>query len=153
MNVAIVGCGKVSRGHIKAWQDRDDAQIVLLVDVSRENAEQTREMTGLDESIPIAEDYREALARDGVDIVDICTPSHRHAKEIADALQAGKHIVTEKPTGYNLEECRFLRYWRGLCPEPKVAVAYSLRYYPVNMEVKRLLDEGALGDVFAGQFT
>ncbi len=149
MRVAIIGCGKVSRGHIRAWQARGDARIVLLVDISPAIAEQRRAEMGLPPDTAIAEDYGEALARPDVDLVDICTPSHCHARQIAEALQAGKHIVTEKPTGYTLEECRFLRYWRWKCPEPKVAVAYSLRYYPVNSEVKRLLAEGALGQVFA----
>jgi predicted dehydrogenase len=152
LKVAIIGCGKVSRGHIKAWRDREDAEIVMLVDAARSNAEETREATDLSADTPISEDYHEALASDEVGLVDICTPSYCHAQEVADALAAGKHIVTEKPTGYNLEECRFLRYWRWKCPEPKVAVAYSLRYYPVNIEVKRLLGEGAIGEVFAGQF-
>jgi len=153
VKVAVIGCGNVSRGHIKAWQERDDAEIVMLVDVARDVAETTRDETELPKNIVISEDYREGLASENVQLVDICTPSHRHAQEIADALEAGKHIVTEKPTGYNLEECRFLRFWRWKCPEPKVAVAYSLRYYPVSIEVRRLLDEGAIGDLFAGQFT
>ncbi|HUS79622.1 MAG TPA: Gfo/Idh/MocA family oxidoreductase, partial [Armatimonadota bacterium] len=141
-----------SRGHIKAWLDHPGAEVVMLVDVAPEQARKARDELGLPADIPIAEDYRDALAREDVDIVDICTPSHAHAQEIADALVAGKHIVTEKPTGYDLEECRRLRYYRYTYPEPKVAVAYSLRYYPVNVEVKRLLGEGAIGEVFAGHF-
>ncbi len=61
MRVAIIGCGKVSSGHIKAWQDRDDAEIVMLVDASRENAEETREAAELSADIPFSEDYLDAL--------------------------------------------------------------------------------------------
>ncbi|MGD9495404.1 MAG: Gfo/Idh/MocA family protein [Armatimonadota bacterium] len=153
MKVAIIGCGKVARGHIRAWQGHPEAEIAMLVDVAEELAYETREECEMDPQLPISTDYREALARADIDIVDICTPSHLHAEQIIAALQAGKHIVTEKPTGYTLEECRLLRYHRMCHPEPKVAVAYSLRYYPVNVAAHRLVSEGAIGEVFAGQFT
>lgn len=150
--IAIVGCGNVSQGHIQAWRERADVQIVLLVDPATELAEERREQQQLDPATPIVADYRDALMAAEVDIVDICSPSDCHAEQIAAALEAGKHIVTEKPTGYNLEECRMLRYYRRRFPEPKVAVAYSLRYYPVNMEIKRLLTAGAIGRIISAQF-
>lgn len=153
MKVAIIGSGKVSRGHIRAWQAHPETEVAMLVDVEPSLAEETREQLELPADTLTSTRYEDALERDDIDIVDICTPSHLHTEQIIAALQAGKHIVTEKPTGYTLEECRLLRYWRMRCPEPKVAVAYSLRYYPVNVEVRRLVAEGAIGEVFAGQFT
>lgn len=153
MNVAIIGCGKVSRGHIKAWLDRDDAQVTMLVDVAEDLACEARDELELPADIEISTRYEDALASDEIDILDICTPSHLHTEQIIAALQAGKHMVVEKPTGYTLEECRLLRYVRMQHPEPKVAVAYSLRYYPVNVEAKRLLTEGAIGEIISGQFT
>ncbi|MGM0494517.1 MAG: Gfo/Idh/MocA family protein [Armatimonadota bacterium] len=153
MDVAIIGCGKVSRGHIKAWLDRDDAQVTMLVDISEDLACETRNELELPADIAISTRYEDALESDAIDILDICTPSHLHTDQIIAALEAGKHMVVEKPTGYTLEECRRLRYARMQHPEPKVAVAYSLRYYPVNVEVKGLLVEGAIGEIIAGQFT
>ncbi|NLO04427.1 MAG: Gfo/Idh/MocA family oxidoreductase [candidate division WS1 bacterium] len=153
MNVALIGCGKVSLGHAKAWLERDDAKITMLVDVAEDLACAAREDHDLPEDITISTRYEDALESDEIDILDICTPSHLHTEQIIAALQAGKHMVVEKPTGYSLEECRLLRYMRMKYPDPKVAVAYSLRYYPVNVEVKRLLMEGAIGEIISGQFT
>jgi predicted dehydrogenase len=153
MKVAIIGCGNVSTGHIAAWKDCTEASVALLVDVDPALARETRDKMGLDPGIPIATDYGAALTNDEIALVDICTPSHLHAEQIAAALQAGKHVVTEKPTGYDLEECRRLRHSRARYPEPKVAVAYSLRYYPLNIEVKRLIDAGTIGRPVSGQFT
>ncbi|MGC9318654.1 MAG: Gfo/Idh/MocA family protein [Armatimonadota bacterium] len=153
MKVAIIGCGNVSRGHIRAWQRHPQTEVGMLCDLSEELAAERREELELPEATPISTRFQDALERDDIDIVDICTPSHLHTRQIIAALQAGKHIVTEKPTGYTLEECRELRYHRLQHPEPKVAVAYSLRYYPVNVEVRRLVDAGAIGEIFAGQFT
>lgn len=153
MKVAIIGCGNVSRGHIRAWQRHPQTEVGMLCDLSQELAAERREELELPEATPISTRFEDTLERGDIDIVDICTPSHLHTRQIIAALQAGKHIVTEKPTGYTLEECRLLRYHRMLHPGPKVAVAYSLRYYPVNVAVKRLVDGGAIGEVIAGQFT
>jgi len=153
MKVAIVGCGNVAHGHIRAWQEASEAEISLLVDVEPGLARSTREEMGLDETIPVLERYEDALQSADIDIVDICTPSYLHAEQIIAALAAGKHIVVEKPTGYNLEECRKLKFYRLKYPGPKVAVAYSLRYYPVNMGVKRLIDEGRIGEPISAQLT
>ena len=125
----------------------------MLVDVEPSLARSTREEMGLAESTPISQRYEEALESQEIEVVDICTPSHLHADQIIAGLAAGKHIVTEKPTGYSLEECRKLSFHRVKYPEPKVAVAYSLRYYPVNMAVRKLVDEGRIGEPISGQFT
>jgi len=153
MKVAIIGCGNVARGHIRAWQDSSDAEVAMLVDVEVSLARNTQAEMDLDEAIPISEDYEDALRSEEIDIVDICTPSHLHTPQIIEALTASKHIVVEKPTGYDLEECRRLKFYRQKYPDPKVAVAYSLRYYPLNIEVKRLIDAGRIGDLISGQFT
>ena len=110
VRVAVVGCGNVSSGHIRAWRGEEDrAEIVALVDVVEEFAEARRTEFKLD-GADVRADYAAVLARDDVDVVDVCTPSHLHAEQIEAAMAAGKHIVTEKPTGYNPEECRRLRW-------------------------------------------
>ncbi|MBM4082773.1 MAG: Gfo/Idh/MocA family oxidoreductase, partial [Planctomycetes bacterium] len=127
LRVAVVGCGNVSGGHIRAWRDEAGrAEIVALVDVAQEFAEKRKAEFGLEASA-IHTDIQQALSRGDVDVVDICTPSHLHAEQIAAALEAGKHVITEKPTGYTLEECRRLRWHAARRPDLKVAVAYSLR--------------------------
>lgn len=153
MKVAIIGCGAVATGHIKAWEDSSEAEVVMLVDVDVSLARSTRVEMELDETVAISENYEDALESEAIDIVDICTPSHLHTSQIIEALTASKHMVVEKPTGYNLEECRKLKFYRKKYPEPKIAVAYSLRYYPLNIEVKKLLDAGRIGDLICGQFT
>lgn len=153
LGVAVVGCGNVSSGHIRAWGGEDArAGIVALVDAVEEFARERKEEFSLTGST-VSTSYEDVLARDDVDIIDICTPSDQHAEQVAAALEAGKHVVTEKPTGCTLEECRKLRWYARRFPESKVAVAYSLRYYPLNIRVKELIDEGAIGRVLFGEFS
>ena len=153
LGVAVIGCGNVSFGHIGAWRDEGArAQVVALVDTVEEFAAGRRTEFELDAS-SVGTSFGDVLARDDVDIVDICTPSHLHADQLAAALDAGKHVVTEKPTGYTPEECRWLRWVAERHPGGKVAVAYSLRYYPLNIRVRQLLHEGAIGRVLFGEFS
>jgi len=147
VRVAVVGCGNVSGGHIRAWRGEEDrAEIVALIDVEEDFARGRKEEFELADA-EVLTDYDAVLARDDVDVIDICTPSHLHAEQIAAAMEAGKHIITEKPTGYNPEECRKLRWHARRHPELKIGVAYSLRYYPLNMRVRELIQEGAIGRV------
>ena len=147
IRIAVIGCGNVSRGHIRAWLNEGErARIAALVDIAPQFAQTYKEQFDLGEA-DIYTDYRDALARDDVDVVDICTPSHLHAEHITAAMAAGKHVMTEKPTGYNLEECRQLRWYAQKYPELKVGVGYSLRYYPLNIRVRELINSGVIGQV------
>lgn len=149
LRVAIVGCGRVSRGHVRGLvREGDRARIVALVDVEPSFAEERREQFGL-AGARIYTDYRDVLARDDVDAVDLCTPSHMHTEQIIAALEAGKHVLTEKPAGYTLEECRRLRWYAQRHPHLHVAVGYSLRYYPLNIRVRQLLREGVIGRILS----
>jgi predicted dehydrogenase len=137
----------VSRGHIRAWLNESErAQIVALVDVAPQFAQDYKKQFDL-RAAEIYTDYGDVLARKDVDVVDICTPSHLHAEQIMAAMAAGKHVMTEKPTGYNLEECRQLRWYAQKYPDLKVGVAYSLRYYPLNIRVREIIASGAIGRI------
>src|SRR5687767_14514774 len=100
LRVAVVGCGNVSRGHVRGWRGEPErARIVALVDVEPRQAQARRDQAEL-RDVAILTDYRDALARDDVDAVDLCTPGHLHTEMIIASLEAGKHVLTEKPTGY-----------------------------------------------------
>jgi predicted dehydrogenase len=145
----VVGCGNVSRGHIRGWLGEPErAQVVALVDSAPAQAEARKAQFELHDAAVLT-DFRDALARGDVDAVDLCTPGHLHTEMIVAALEAGKHVLTEKPTGYTLEECRRLRWFARRYAHLKVAVGYSLRYYPLNVKVKQLLGEGVVGDVLS----
>jgi len=153
LKVAIIGCGRVAHGHIRAWQANAKAEVAMLVDLEMSQVRKIMNDLELEEDTLTSRNYEDALKREDIDIVDICTPSHLHTTQIIDALTAKKHIVTEKPTGYNLEECRKLKYYLHKYPASKVAVAYSLRYYPLNLKVKEFMQEGRIGEPLYGQFT
>lgn len=153
LRIAVIGCGNVSQGHIRGWLgERARAEIVALVDATTAQAERRKAQFELGEAA-VLPDLAAALGRSDVDAVDICTPGHLHTEMIVAALEAGKHVLTEKPTGYTLEECRRLRWYARSYAQLRVAVGYSLRYYPLNIRVRQLLQEGVVGNILSVEAT
>ena len=153
IRIAVIGCGRVAQQHVRAWgRYPGDVQIVALVDRVRQKPVETRATHKLHEA-RVLTDYHELLDRDDIHAVDLCTYSDLHDDIIIDCMEHGKHIATEKPVGYSLENCRKLRYYVQHYPEVKVQVAYSLRYYPVNIKVKQLIADGAIGEVLHAEVT
>jgi len=147
LRIAVVGCGNVSQGHIRGWLGQPErADVVALVDIVREKAEERREQFKLSD-VDVYTDWHEVMLREDVDVINICTQGHLHTELIIAALEAGKHVMTEKPTGWDLEECRKLRWYAKRYHHLKVGVGYSLRYYPLNIEVRELIRSGAIGRI------
>ena len=103
MRFAIIGCGVIGTTHaetIAALAPR--ASLAVVVDTVPERAEALAAKHGVDASTSVAE----ALARPDVDAVTICTPSGQHADGAVSALDAGKHVIIEKPLDVNLDAAR-----------------------------------------------
>ncbi len=102
LKVMIVGCGGIAPAHIEGYLCfGDKAQVVALVDNSLERAGGLIEKYQLQATA--ATDYLPLLS--GVDVVSVCTPPALHAQIACDALDAGCHVLLEKPMAPSLEEC------------------------------------------------
>ncbi|KPJ57713.1 MAG: hypothetical protein AMS15_09720, partial [Planctomycetes bacterium DG_23] len=82
LQVAIIGCGGVAHGHIRAWKANPKAELAMLVDLAMSQVRKIIDDMELDETIPASRNYEDALKREDIDIVDICTPSHLHTTQI-----------------------------------------------------------------------
>ncbi len=89
-------------------------------------------------------DFRKVTECPDVDLVHICTPNHLHVEQLLSAMNAGKHILCDKPLTATLEEARqverALPGYRGAGQ-----MALHLRFFPATMRAKQLVDEGFLG--------
>src|SRR5579871_4998598 len=101
LRCAIVGCGWVAPAHAAALSLTPGAKLVATCDHHRASAQRLGERFGADAT----DNYAELLSRDDVDIVCICLPQHLHYSATVDALQAGKHVLCEKPMAMTLQEC------------------------------------------------
>src|SRR5262249_40883668 len=87
----------------------------------------------------------ELLADPEVTAVYVATEHHRHCEDVVAAAEAGKHVLCEKPMANSIPECRRMI---EACRASGVAlqIAYYRRYYPKMLQMKELLDSGAIGE-------
>ncbi|MFJ7974513.1 Gfo/Idh/MocA family protein [Peribacillus sp. NPDC096379] len=92
-------------------------------------------------------DWRELIARDDIDLIDIVTPNNNHAEIAIAAAEAGKHVFCEKPLAMTLEESK--RMLEAVEKNNVMhMVNYNYRFSPAVQYAKKLIDEGRIGKIF-----
>jgi predicted dehydrogenase len=137
-NAAIVGTGFMGRVHVDALR-RLGVHVVGVVGSSRERAAKAR-------LAPAFDSFEAMLADRRVDVVHITTPNHLHHAQAKAALEAGKHVVCEKPLAMSSDESADLletAQRSGLVH----AVNHNLRFYPLVQHLQAVATGGGLGDV------
>lgn len=153
LGVALIGYSFMGRAHSNAWRNVSAfypavppvrQQVVVGRDAVR--VKQAALQHGWAES---ATDWRAVLQRDDIAIVDICTPGHLHAPVAIAALEAGKHVLIEKPLANTLPEAQDIvaaaadARRRGV----HAMVGFNYRRVPALALARRLLREGRIGRV------
>jgi UDP-N-acetyl-2-amino-2-deoxyglucuronate dehydrogenase len=101
MRYAVIGINGQGRQHLRALKETPEAELVAVCDVNEEAAQARSEEYG----VPYFTSYEDVLKRDDVDAVTLPLPHFLHAPLAIAALQAGKHVVTEKPMAVSVGEC------------------------------------------------
>ena len=96
MKYALIGCGRISVNHIAAAQ-ANKLDIVAISDILPEKMDEKRAKFDLDGNTKGYADYKEMLAKEKPELVAICTESGEHARIALDCIDAGCHVIIEKP--------------------------------------------------------
>jgi predicted dehydrogenase len=143
----VIGAGAVARlRHIPAFQEaarRGTAELVALCDPVARALDAAGDEAGIGARY---RDYQDVLARDDIDLVTIATPNSLHEPIAIAALQAGKHVLCEKPLALTLDGARRMAAAAqdsGLVN----SVNYRYRWVPSARYLKELLEGGEVGDV------
>ncbi len=141
---AIVGCGSISKTHLKALAGVPQACLTAACDLSLERAQATVGDQGRAYT-----DYQQMLQDKEVDAVLILTASGMHADMGIQAARAGKHVVVEKPIDISVEKARALI---RACDENgvKLSCIFQHRFDTDTLALKKVIDEGKLGRLDAG---
>lgn len=145
IRVGIIGCGMITqRSHAPSYSAIPNVSITALCDVLPERMEKVR-----DEHAPDAAlftDYHELLQSGLVDAVSVATPVYLHCPMTVAALQAGCHVLCEKPMGMSqVETAQMVSAAKSA--GKVLQINLSRRYDPFYQTVARLLAEGAIGEV------
>src|SRR2546426_1924824 len=142
VGVGVVGVGTIGRFHLEAAR-RAGAEVVAVAASRPERASALAAELG----VRATADYRELLADPAVDVVHVCTPNNLHFPITREALQAGKHVVCEKPLAMTAaESARMLRLARTAGRVH--AVCFNNRFYPLVREARARIARADLGRVF-----
>ena len=139
---AVVGVKGVGRGHLRSIRQVPDAELVAVCDLDREAVEGVARELGVR---PFT-DYRALLSAGGIDAVSLCVPHSLHAPMTLDALDAGLHVLVEKPIANTVAEADRVvekARVRGLT----VATGHQYRTYKAARTMKRLIADGEIGTI------
>jgi predicted dehydrogenase len=125
---------------------------VEVVAIVGRNVEAARRLADSFSVATIATDYREVLRDSAIDAVHICTPNAQHFPMAKDAIEAGKHVLCEKPLATSVaegEELVALATQKGV----RNCVCHNLRYYPMVQQMRAMREAGDLGEILIAQGT
>ena len=106
VKVGIIGCGGIAKGkHMPSLKRLHDVEMVAFCDIIPERAEEAAKKYGV-EGAKVYVDYKELLADPAIEVVHVCTPNRSHSFITVDALEAGKHVMCEKPMAINSAEAK-----------------------------------------------
>lgn len=147
IRLALLGTGLFARdAHIpalNALQDTFEIVAIYSRDVSsRSAAEAARLVPG---EVTVTDDLAGLLARDDIDAVDVVWPIPRLAEGVERALEAGKHVISEKPAASSVAEGRRLLGYHAARPDVVWMVAENWRYEPAFRQAASLIADGAIG--------
>ena len=145
LGVAIHGAGQVADAHAASWLKNPHVKIVWVTSHRKESAQRLADQFELD--CNVGTDYEQVLADDRVDIVNLSGPNHVHTPQGVAAAEAGKHILMEKPMCISMEENRALRDAVARAGVKSV-VSFVLRWNPLVKNLRALLAERVIGDLF-----
>jgi predicted dehydrogenase len=149
IRTAIFGTGFMGRVHLEAVRRLESVEASAI---AGRNQDAARRLGAGFSISTIAPDYRDVLRDPAIDAVHICTPNAQHFPMAKDALQAGKHVICEKPLATSVEEGEELV---ALAAQQGVrnCVCHNLRFYPMVQQMRRMREAGELGEILIVQGT
>ncbi|MGA3234889.1 MAG: Gfo/Idh/MocA family oxidoreductase [Bryobacteraceae bacterium] len=146
---AVFGAGFVGRVHIEGIRRLGNVEVAAVAASTDAKAA----LLGEQLSIPkTAGDYRRILEDPSIDAVHICTPNALHLPMALDALEAGKHVLCEKPLAVSSEEARHM-VAKAREAGKRNCTFHNLRYYPMAQQMRCMREAGDLGEILVVQGT
>lgn len=149
MKYALIGCGRISPNHVMAAKN-NDLDIVALCDINKENAIDKIIKFDLDsDKVKIYEDYKEMLKNEKPDLVAIATESGKHAAIALDCIEAGCHIIVEKPIALSIADANAI-IKAGKEKGVLVCANHQNRFNNSIQEIKKAIDKRRFGKLLHG---
>ena len=150
VKIGIIGCGGIANGkHMPSLKKIKNVQMVAFCDIIEERAVKAAEEYGV-EGAKVYTDYKELLKDREIEVVHVCTPNRSHAFISIDAMEAGKHVMCEKPMAKTYKEAKEMldaSERTGM----KLTIGYQSRWRADSLYLKKMCEDGELGEIYYGK--
>lgn len=145
LGVGVLGAHSwAEKAHLPGYAANDRVELVGICDVIQERAEAMARLF----RIPFATSDPEALlARDDIDMIDVCTPTDTHLPLSLAAIAAGKHVLCEKPLARNAQDAHRAAE-EARKRNVRTRLGFTFRYSPAIRAIQSWIADGTLGDIF-----
>ncbi|MBI4790503.1 MAG: Gfo/Idh/MocA family oxidoreductase [Chloroflexi bacterium] len=149
IRIAIIGTGGISDSHIWGYlQFPEQCRIVALCDIYPEKAVRKAEKCGLE--VKVYDDHRALLNDGNFDLASVCTPPYVHAEIAINLLNAGKHVLVEKPMATSLQECDQMLQ-AAQARGKLLSVVAQNRFKTPNWKLKKIVERNVIGTIVHAQ--
>ncbi|SFK16459.1 Predicted dehydrogenase [Halobacillus dabanensis] len=145
LKIAVIGCGSIAQNrHLLEYDANEQVEITAVCDIVEERAQEIARKYGA----TAYTSYEQLLKEENVDAVSVCTPNYLHAPVSIAALNAGAHVLCEKPMATSKEEAEDM-IAAAEKNGKKLMIGHNQRFVPSHVKAKELIESGALGKVYS----
>jgi predicted dehydrogenase len=144
LKVGVIGIGGIAHTHFPGWKQSQHAEIVAFADIDPQILRRVGKEQGIEKLYDLNEDL---INNPEIDIVDICTPNMFHRPLAVQALNAGKHVICEKPLAPTPEDIKMMIAARDASGK-KLMTAQHFRFDGKSKALKAAIDSGSLGKIY-----
>lgn len=152
VKIGFIGCGGIANGkHFPGMKQEQGVDMVAFCDLIVERAEKAAKEYGTPDA-KVYTDYKELLADPSIEAVHVLTPNIAHCEITVAALEAGKHVLCEKPMAATTEDAQRMLDARDKTGK-MLTIGYQYRHFPENIVAKKVIDDGWVGDPYYAEAT
>jgi UDP-N-acetylglucosamine 3-dehydrogenase len=145
LRVGVIGCGSIAQHrHLPEYKSNKNVEIVAVCDINEERAQAVAEKYG----VKAYTNYEELVSSGLVDVVSVCTPNYLHAPISIAALNAGLHVLCEKPMATSKQEAEEM-IAAAKESGKKLMIGHNQRFVPSHQKARKLIESGEIGKIYS----
>jgi UDP-N-acetylglucosamine 3-dehydrogenase len=145
IKVGVIGCGSIAKHrHLPEYTRNEEVEIVAVCDIVEDRVNEFASQY----DAKAYTNFEELLADPNIDAVSVCTPNYLHAPISIAALNAGKHVLCEKPMATSREEAEKMIEAANRNGK-KLMIAHNQRFVPSHQKARQLIENGEVGKIYS----
>ena len=144
INMGVIGLGAISGSHIPTYQKDSRVRLAAICDIDKPWLAFQKKNLNVEH---VYTDYNELLANKEIDAVSICLPTYLHSEAAISALEAGKHVLCEKPMATNAGEAAAM-HAAAQKADRKLMIRQNQRFEAGSQLLKKQIESGVFGDIY-----